>query len=89
MHFAAESYVDRSIHRPDEFINTNIVGTHSLLTAARKVWLDERAVDRHRFHPVSTNEVYGSLRPDDLPFHEHPLPSSCPGYPGIGQPSPA
>jgi len=70
VHFAAESHVDRSIHGPDEFINTNIVGTHSLLKAARKVWLDERTVDQHRFHHVSTDEVYGSLGPDDPPFHE-------------------
>jgi dTDP-glucose 4,6-dehydratase len=70
VHFAAESHVDRSIHGPDEFIHTNIVGTHSLLKAARKVWLDERTVARHRFHHVSTDEVYGSLGPDDPPFHE-------------------
>lgn len=70
VHFAAESHVDRSIHGPDEFIHTNIVGTHSLLKAARKVWLDERAVPTHRFHHVSTDEVYGSLGPDDPPFHE-------------------
>jgi dTDP-glucose 4,6-dehydratase len=70
VHFAAESHVDRSIHGPDEFIHTNVVGTHSLLKAARKVWLDERTVAKHRFHHVSTDEVYGSLGPDDPPFHE-------------------
>jgi dTDP-glucose 4,6-dehydratase len=70
VHFAAESHVDRSIHAPDAFINTNVLGTHSLLKAARKVWLDERAVASHRFHHVSTDEVYGSLGPDDQPFHE-------------------
>jgi dTDP-D-glucose 4,6-dehydratase len=67
VHFAATSHVDRSIHGPAEFILTNIVGTHSLLKAARKAWLDERTVDRHRFHHVSTDEVYGSLGPGDPP----------------------
>jgi dTDP-glucose 4,6-dehydratase len=70
VHFAAETHVDRSITGPAAFIETNIVGTHSLLEAARKVWLDERAVDHHRFHHVSTDEVYGSLGPDDQPFRE-------------------
>jgi dTDP-glucose 4,6-dehydratase len=70
VHFAAESHVDRSIHGPDAFIETNVVGTHSLLKAARKVWLQERSVEQHRFHHVSTDEVYGSLQPDDPPFHE-------------------
>jgi dTDP-glucose 4,6-dehydratase len=70
VHFAAESHVDRSIHGPDVFIETNINGTHSLLKAARKVWIDERAVPQHRFHHVSTDEVYGSLGADDPAFHE-------------------
>jgi dTDP-glucose 4,6-dehydratase len=70
VHFAAESHVDRSIHGPDAFIETNVLGTHSLLKAARKVWLDEKAPSRHRFHHVSTDEVYGSLGPDDPAFHE-------------------
>jgi dTDP-glucose 4,6-dehydratase len=70
VHFAAESHVDRSIHGPDAFIETNIVGTHSLLTAARKVWLQEGAVAGHRFHHVSTDEVYGSLGPADPGFTE-------------------
>jgi dTDP-glucose 4,6-dehydratase len=70
VHFAAESHVDRSIHGPDAFIETNIVGTHSLLKAARKVWLEEKTVPRHRFHHVSTDEVYGSLGPSDPAFHE-------------------
>lgn len=71
VHFAAESHVDRSITGPDAFIETNIVGTHSLLKAARKVWLDE-GVNResHRFHHVSTDEVYGTLGPDDPAFSE-------------------
>lgn len=70
VHLAAESHVDRSIQGPDAFVQTNIVGTHSLLKAARKVWLDEGAVPGHRFHHVSTDEVYGSLGPDDPAFHE-------------------
>ncbi|MGH8318471.1 MAG: dTDP-glucose 4,6-dehydratase [Steroidobacteraceae bacterium] len=70
VHFAAESHVDRSIHEPDAFIETNVHGTHSMLKAARKVWLDERAVERHRFHHVSTDEVYGALAPEDPAFHE-------------------
>jgi dTDP-glucose 4,6-dehydratase len=70
VHFAAESHVDRSIHGPDAFIETNVQGTHSMLKAARKVWLEERAVPEHRFHHVSTDEVYGSLGPEDPSFHE-------------------
>jgi dTDP-glucose 4,6-dehydratase len=69
VHFAAESHVDRSISGPDEFIRTNIIGTHSLLKAARSYWL-EGAGRPHRFHHVSTDEVYGSLLPDDPGFHE-------------------
>jgi dTDP-glucose 4,6-dehydratase len=70
VHFAAESHVDRSIEGPDAFIETNVVGTHSLLKAARRVWIEERREPRHRFHHVSTDEVYGSLGPADPPFTE-------------------
>ena len=71
VHFAAESHVDRSILGPDAFIATNIVGTHALLKAAKAVWLDGGGVPpAHRFHHVSTDEVYGSLGPADAPFHE-------------------
>ncbi len=70
VHFAAESHVDRSIEGPDAFITTNIIGTHSMLKAARLVWLEEKAVPTHRFHHVSTDEVYGSLGPEDAPFTE-------------------
>jgi dTDP-glucose 4,6-dehydratase len=70
VHFAAESHVDRSIHGPDAFIETNVVGTHSLLKAAKTVWLDEGSGKPHRFHHVSTDEVYGSLGPDDPAFSE-------------------
>ncbi len=71
VHFAAESHVDRSITGPDAFIETNIVGTHSLLKAARKVWMsDGNPVENHLFQHVSTDEVYGTLEPDDPPFSE-------------------
>jgi dTDP-glucose 4,6-dehydratase len=70
VHFAAESHVDRSIHGPDAFIEANVIGTHSLLKAARKVWLDERKLTEHRFHHVSTDEVYGSLSATDPAFTE-------------------
>ncbi len=75
VHFAAESHVDRSITGPDAFIETNIIGTHSLLKAAKKIWLDMPKADgleplKHRFHHVSTDEVYGTLEPSDPPFSE-------------------
>ena len=63
MHLAAESHVDRSIDGPGEFIHTNIVGTYSLLEAARSHWisLSEEQKKKFRFHHISTDEVYGSL----------------------------
>ncbi len=70
VHFAAESHVDRSITGPDAFIETNIVGTHTLLKAAKKCWLEKDVKDNHLFHHVSTDEVYGSLAEDDMPFSE-------------------
>lgn len=70
VHFAAESHVDRSILGPGKFIDTNIVGTHSLLTAARGVWLKGDTPLPHLFHHVSTDEVYGSLGPEDPAFTE-------------------
>lgn len=79
VHFAAESHVDRSISGPDAFIDTNIVGTHSLLKAARACWLDNGSGQPHRFHHVSTDEVFGSLQPDDEPFAEtHPYAPNSP-----------
>ncbi|WP_300464836.1 dTDP-glucose 4,6-dehydratase [Desulfobacula sp.] len=69
VHFAAESHVDRSILGPDAFIETNIGGTHSLLKAAKTVWLDDTRLP-HRFHHISTDEVYGTLKPNDPPFSE-------------------
>ena len=71
VHFAAESHVDRSIHEPDAFIQTNVNGTHNLLRVAREVWLGrDDAPASHLFHHVSTDEVYGSLGPNDPAFTE-------------------
>ncbi|MEH6586803.1 MAG: dTDP-glucose 4,6-dehydratase [Halioglobus sp.] len=70
VHFAAESHVDRSITGPDAFIETNVVGTHSLLKAAREYLLGGETSLPHRFHHVSTDEVYGSLAPDAPGFYE-------------------
>jgi dTDP-glucose 4,6-dehydratase len=73
VHFAAESHVDRSIHGPGAFMQTNVTGTFTLLEAARGHWGmlegDEKAA--FRFHHVSTDEVYGSLGPTDAPFTEN------------------
>ena len=72
LHFAAESHVDRSITGPGAFMRTNIEGTYSLLEATRVYWLglDDAAKAAFRFHHVSTDEVYGSLSPNDAPFTE-------------------
>lgn len=80
VHFAAESHVDRSILGPDAFVDTNIIGTHTLLKAAKAVWLDSLSATQisspsphsssYRFHHISTDEVYGSLGPDDPGFSE-------------------
>jgi dTDP-glucose 4,6-dehydratase len=71
VHFAAESHVDRSIEGPDAFIEANILGTHSLLKAARQVWqIEGQAKDNHHFHHVSTDEVYGTLSMEDPAFVE-------------------
>lgn len=72
VHFAAESHVDRSIHGPAEFVQTNVVGTFNLLEETRAYWsaLPEAAKSRFRFLHVSTDEVYGSLGPADAAFTE-------------------
>lgn len=72
VHFAAESHVDRSINGPADFISTNVVGTFWLLEAVRSYWegLVGEEKDSFRFLHVSTDEVYGSLGPDDPPFTE-------------------
>lgn len=73
INFAAESHVDRSIHAPEDFIQTNIVGTFRLLETARHWWQDLAEPQRSafRFLHVSTDEVYGSLLDHDQPFSEH------------------
>ena len=72
VHFAAESHVDRSIHGPGAFVQTNVVGTFTLLEAARAYWstLEGDARTNFRFLHVSTDEVYGSLSPTDPAFTE-------------------
>ncbi|MDA0805928.1 MAG: dTDP-glucose 4,6-dehydratase [Proteobacteria bacterium] len=70
VHFAAESHVDRSITGPDAFIETNIVGTHTLLKAAKNCWLQSDATRSNHFHHVSTDEVYGTLLATDPAFSE-------------------
>ena len=68
MHLAAESHVDRSIDGPDDFIQTNIVGTYTLLEVMRKYWQGLNSAQREgfRFHHISTDEVYGDLGPQGL-----------------------
>jgi dTDP-glucose 4,6-dehydratase len=72
VHFAAESHVDRSISGPGAFMRTNVEGTFTLLEAARAHWsmLEGEAKSAFRFHHVSTDEVYGSLKAEDPPFAE-------------------
>lgn len=81
MHLAAESHVDRSIHGPGDFIQTNIVGTYQLLEAARAYWstLEPNRKDLFRFHHISTDEVYGDLDgTDDLFLETTPYAPSSP-----------
>lgn len=72
VHFAAESHVDRSIHGPDDFLQTNVHGTFCLLEEARAYWNERSAAEREqfRFLHVSTDEVFGSLGAEDPPFSE-------------------
>lgn len=70
VHFAAESHVDRSILGPAPFVNTNVVGTFTLLDAFYRHWQQQGQPDHLRFHHVSTDEVYGSLGPTDPAFSE-------------------
>lgn len=80
MHLAAESHVDRSIDGPAEFIETNIVGTSTLLEAARQYWdgLEDAEREAFRFHHVSTDEVYGTLGPEGLFTEETPYSPNSP-----------
>lgn len=72
VHFAAETHVDRSIRSPENFIQTNIAGTFTLLEASRKYWLEESNLNETqcRFHHISTDEVYGSLQKNEAAFTE-------------------
>lgn len=72
VHFAAETHVDRSILNPEKFLTTNVVGTFTLLEAARQYWLSEKALplDDVRFHHISTDEVFGFLKPNDPAWTE-------------------
>jgi dTDP-glucose 4,6-dehydratase len=72
VHFAAESHVDRSILGPRQFIETNVVGTFSMLEAARKVWIGQKTLplENVRFHHVSTDEVFGALAPGEPAWTE-------------------
>ena len=81
MHLAAESHVDRSIDGPGEFIQTNILGTYTLLDQARAYWatLDREKKEAFRFHHISTDEVYGDLEgTDDLFTETTPYAPSSP-----------
>jgi dTDP-glucose 4,6-dehydratase len=72
VHFAAETHVDRSILFPEHFLRTNVIGTFTLLEAARQYWIQEKAIatDDVRFHHISTDEVYGTLSPADPAWTE-------------------
>lgn len=72
VNFAAESHVDRSILNPGVFVETNVVGTYTLLEATRKAWLADKIVplEEARFHHVSTDEVFGTLTKEEPPFEE-------------------
>lgn len=80
MHLAAESHVDRSIDGPSEFMNTNIIGTYTLLELSRQYWkgLPEETRSAFRFHHISTDEVYGSLGPDGYFTEETPYRPNSP-----------
>jgi len=90
VHFAAESHVDRSIHGPEEFIQTNVMGTFELLDAARTYWqqLPSARRDRFRFLHISTDEVYGSLGPGDPAFSETTWGAAEDGPFSCGAPDP-
>lgn len=72
VHFAAETHVDRSILGPEQFIQTNIMGTFTLMEAARHFWLSDKSSMKRdvRFHYISTDEVFGSLKPDEPAWTE-------------------
>jgi len=83
IHFAAESHVDNSISKPDEFIRTNVLGTFNLLKTAKKYWMNEphvfkKGFETNRFHHISTDEVYGSLGDTGLFSEDTPYAPNSP-----------
>jgi len=83
IHFAAESHVDNSIKQPDEFIKTNIFGTFNLLDVAKNAWMEnahifKKGCESHRFHHISTDEVYGSLGQSGLFLEDTPYAPNSP-----------
>lgn len=78
MHLAAESHVDRSIDGPGDFVSTNLLGTYTILEAARAYWTQQDRPATFRFHHVSTDEVYGSLGPTGLFTEETPYDPRSP-----------
>ncbi|HET7578689.1 MAG TPA: dTDP-glucose 4,6-dehydratase [Bacillales bacterium] len=78
IHLAAETHVDRSIGSPENFIETNVKGTFTLLEAVRNIWLHTRKTTNHRFHHISTDEVYGSLGPEGFFTEETPFAPNNP-----------
>lgn len=83
IHFAAESHVDNSIEKPDEFINTNVYGTFNLLNTAKNCWMQgphnfKKGCENNRFHHISTDEVYGTLGETGLFTEETPYAPNSP-----------
>ena len=78
MHLAAESHVDRSIDGPGEFVSTNVIGTYTMLEAARAYWTEQGKPSAFRFHHVSTDEVYGSLGPEGMFTEDTPYDPRSP-----------
>lgn len=78
MHLAAESHVDRSIDGPGDFIHTNIIGTYTMLEAARRYWIENGQSDTFRFHHISTDEVYGSLDDEGMFTEDTPYAPTSP-----------
>ncbi len=78
MHLAAESHVDRSIDGPGDFIHTNIIGTYTMLEAARRYWIENGQPDTFRFHHISTDEVYGSLDDEGMFTEDTPYAPTSP-----------
>lgn len=83
IHFAAESHVDNSIDSPDQFINTNVIGTFNLIDVARQYWMNnpfeiKQGCETNRFHHISTDEVYGSLGKEGLFTEDTPYAPNSP-----------